>query len=737
MLARKKRIAIIMGRIYKDINKKLISGMLEQAKALGYSAFIFALNEACDNEKITHGEKNLFHALDFSRVDGVVYAPYTFCSFDYYGYIDKYLAEHCPKPVVRIGLEDGQFTPVWYDDRSEIAEITLHLIYGHNCKKLLCLTGPREMTVADSRANGFLDAMQKAGLDHSGENVIFGDFWIISPRKLANEIADGIREKPDAVVCTNDTMAIALCDALAERGYSIPDDIRVTGYDGITEARMHLPPITTYRTSQEMLGRRAVCLLYEQISGEKCEPVRTEKGLILCRESCGCNPVHERNDPFDAEHRLTEEGYMDCTVSAAFHGADTLDELIDEMIYMRYKFMYNQDFESNRLFLCLCTDWDQVVSTDNALDYRRDGYSDTMFLIGSDGSRCNFRLTEILPEAMDTPDFSATFFLPVHFQDQCYGYIALDLQENIDNFNMEYIKYCREVNNALKYLSTKNELKRLIHRQTVSLLRDELTGLYVFENCRDMWTEMRESSIGNHEKLYMVVITAGGIRHIENKFGSVESDKGIMTIADILSKSCRSRERLFKAADRSFVMIGSDNRPEKRVDEYIKKIDEKLWKHTITSSENHIIYAKTESKIVEDTASLGADDVADIIGSMLEIIDERAEKQLSGHLHYSKLLKLRRDIFIHPDRSWSSDVCSQKLNISRSYFGKIYFQTFGVNFIQDLQKSRLNCAKNLLTSTTLLLPDIAERCGYDYYNFMRVFKREFGMTPTQYRKNNQ
>ncbi len=732
MLARKKRIAIIMGRIYKKINKNLICGMLEQAKALGYSVFVFALNEACDNERISHGEKNLFHALDFSRVDGVVYAPYTFCSYDYYGYIDEYLAEHCPKPVVRVGLEGERFTPVWYDDRSEIAEITLHLIYGHNCKKLLCLTGPEELPVAQNRAKGFIDAMQRAGLEYSDKDIVFGDFWINAPKKLAAEIAGRVREKPDAVVCTNDNMAIALCDALTERGYSVPDDIRITGYDGFTETRLHVPSITTYRTSQEMLGRRSVCLLYEQITGEHSEPVRTDNGVILCRKSCGCSSCHEKDDPFDSEHRLSEEGYMDCVVSAAFHDAETLDELVTEMISMRYKFMYNDRFEESRLFLCLCSDWDNVGS-----EYRRDGYSDMMYLIGSDGSRCDFRLTEILPEALDKPDFSATFFLPVHFQDQCYGYIALDLQENIDNFNMEYIKYCREVNNALKYLSTKNELKRLLYRQAVSMSRDELTGLYVFENCGNMWEELRDSAAENCEQLYMVVITAGGIRHIENKYGSVESDKCIMMIADILSKSCRSRERLFKAADRSFVMIGSDSRPEKRVDEYIKRIEEKMWKHTITSSENHILYARTESMIIEDTTSLGADGAAKLIEDMLAAIDERAEKQFSSHIHYSELLKLRRDIFIHPERDWSGDICSQKLNISKSYFYKIYIQTFGVNFIRDLQKSRLNCAKNLLTSTTLLLPDIAERCGYDYYNFMRVFKREFGMTPTQYRKNDR
>lgn len=92
-------------------------------------------------------------------------------------------------------------------------------------------------------------------------------------------------------------------------------------------------------------------------------------------------------------------------------------------------------------------------------------------------------------------------------------------------------------------------------------------------------------------------------------------------------------------------------------------------------------------------------------------------------------------MFIHPELNWNGDVCSKRLNISKSYFHKLYMQMFGVSFMQDLQKSRLNCAKKLLMTTSLVLTDIAEKCGYDYYNFMRAFKKEVGMTPTHYRKS--
>ena len=79
-------------------------------------------------------------------------------------------------------------------------------------------------------------------------------------------------------------------------------------------------------------------------------------------------------------------------------------------------------------------------------------------------------------------------------------------------------------------------------------------------------------------------------------------------------------------------------------------------------------------------------------------------------------------------------MCSDRLNVSVTYFQKIYRRTFGVTCMQDIQKSKLDYAKKLLIHTNDTLQIIAERCGYDYSHFMRLFKKETGITPTEYRK---
>ncbi|MBR5165219.1 MAG: substrate-binding domain-containing protein [Ruminococcus sp.] len=733
-MERKKHIGIIMGRIYKKTNKRLLDGMIEQAKQLGYSTYIFTLNEESYNEKIRSGEKNLFHAVRSSQLDGIVYAPYTFASDYFFEYIDGFLKENFSKPVVRIGIEPDRGIPVWYDDRGEMTEITLHLIYGHGCKRLLCLTGPEESEVARRRADGFTDAMKSAGLPVDDSDIIYGDFWIWSAKKLADEIADGKRAMPDAVVCANDNMAVALCDALAERNIHVPENIRVTGYDGFTEARIHEPAITTYQPSQETLGRNAVCRLYEAITGEKAAPTATEKGVLIRRESCGCNSDNERDNFRVYDEIMADEGILDCTVSAALYEAETLNELVLRMFELQYKFMAEERAGRERLFLCLCDDWDTFRKTENGREYRTEGYSDTMQLIGSEGSRLTFPLEQILPSSLDKDELTSTFILPVHFQDQCYGYIALEVTDSTDDFNMHYIRYCREVNNALKFLCTQNELKRLLYRQKLSESRDELTGLYIFENCRDMWNEIQEAAKASGGQVYIIAISAGGLRHIENDSGYVESDKYLAAFADILTKSCTSHEKLFKYGETSFVLIGCGHSPEKQIASYQKKVEESVWRGWISLKEKYMVYARTNTRIMPAETYLTANEAADKINSLMEALTNDADNRLSDHIHYSALFELRREIFLHPETDWDGEMCSERLNISKSYFHKLYVKIFNVSFMQDLQKSRLNSAKRLLVSTSLALPDIAEKCGYDYYNFMRVFKKETGMTPTQYRK---
>jgi LacI family transcriptional regulator len=94
---------------------------------------------------------------------------------------------------------------------------------------------------------------------------------------------------PDAVFCTNDFLAVGVCQALMERGVRIPDDIRVVGYGDLDVATLAAVPLTTIHQPVEDLGSTAVQLLMDEIeaSDEHVHETRVFVPRLVPRNSTG------------------------------------------------------------------------------------------------------------------------------------------------------------------------------------------------------------------------------------------------------------------------------------------------------------------------------------------------------------------------------------------------------------------------------------------------------------------
>lgn len=102
--------------------------------------------------------------------------------------------------------------------------------------------------------------------------------------------------------------------------------------------------------------------------------------------------------------------------------------------------------------------------------------------------------------------------------------------------------------------------------------------------------------------------------------------------------------------------------------------------------------------------------------------------------YYDALLNLRSLIYRHPEEKWTINRLCHQVNLSPSHFQRLYKQTFGTTCIADVISCKLQFAKTSLMATSDTIRDIAVQCGYDNEeHFMRQFKQEFGMTPTEYR----
>lgn len=118
-----------------------------------------------------------------------------------------------------------------------------------------------------------------------------------------------------------------------------------------------------------------------------------------------------------------------------------------------------------------------------------------------------------------------------------------------------------------------------------------------------------------------------------------------------------------------------------------------------------------------------------------EQVSSRIKMPSSDIPHYRELFSLRNSIYTNPVKEWNIDEICTRLNISSTYFHRIYSAAFGTTCRQDVINSRLALAEKLLMNTDRSIGSIAEECGYenDSY-FMRQFKQQRGYTPTEYRR---
>ena len=122
-----------------------------------------------------------------------------------------------------------------------------------------------------------------------------------------------------------------------------------------------------------------------------------------------------------------------------------------------------------------------------------------------------------------------------------------------------------------------------------------------------------------------------------------------------------------------------------------------------------------------------------ILLKLSENVTESKEKR--EHPYYDLFCSLRHDIHLSPQNDWSIDRISERVHLNRSYIQHLYSSFFGTNILSDVQASRIEYAKYLLSSTNMTVAAVSSACGYhNDVHFMRLFKKSVGMTPSQFRK---
>lgn len=132
-----------------------------------------------------------------------------------------------------------------------------HLVEsGH--RRIATIAGPADMVAGHSRYEGYVAALDEAGVALDDALVAHGDFSQEGGEAAMRAL---LGAEPDAVFCANDLMAAGALRALAEAGRRVPADVAVVGFEDAPIAASTHPPLTTVHQSPEEMGREMVAML--------------------------------------------------------------------------------------------------------------------------------------------------------------------------------------------------------------------------------------------------------------------------------------------------------------------------------------------------------------------------------------------------------------------------------------------------------------------------------------------
>lgn len=579
---KKIKIALVYSGINAEYQGKIASGVVNKAKRLGYDVAIFAPYSNTTNYTAhDYGEENIYELIDYEYFDVVVVMPRTMtCEENTLHIINS--AKRAGTPVITIegnypGCNNIQIST------TGISEIVEHLINVHNIVDFM-FVGAFEWELDNDRLLEYKNTLARFGLYCDDEKILFGNFSDVEAGIEIKKYVEAGKKLPEAIVCANDTMAIGVINELRYHGIFVPEDVIVTGFDGIRLAHANNPSLTTVSLPFYECGEMAVEIALE-VTRRSASAVKNYeiKNSFTISESCGCfekDRVDDNNlirQLYNTLDRHTFYSKRLIRMSESLTGADTLDEAFDGIKD------YVDDIYVDRFYICIPEKFESCIVSEGlniSKEFRHTGYPERMIMRVAREFReykpvSEFDTKLMIPAMHEESEKSRVFFFtPIHFQDRNFGYICLSCDDYIGSdalFNIWRMNLSIAIENA--------RIRQELSRQTVKLenlyIEDSLTGIYNRRGLQNWAFEILSKAVDSKREVMIFVADLDGLKTINDKFGHKHGDNAIIQVARGLQKASVNGEICARFGGDEFEVIAYDYSVEK-AEAFTKRFNDAL-----------------------------------------------------------------------------------------------------------------------------------------------------------------
>ncbi len=609
MFKGQKILAVCIPRPYEATRFGYIEKLNSAAISRDYKLFVYQTNsDLYMNNSSDMGEKYVFDLIDYDVIDGLV----IFTEMIKDKKLTQKIADNAISrgiPVVSVEAPMDGCINMKYDYGTCFEEIVRHIIIDHKLTKVNFIAGFEGNEFSEERHNVYKKVLAEQGIPYDPERVGYGNFWEYPTRQVMEKfLADG-KELPEAIICCNDVMAMVACKCLAEKGYSVPKDVIVSGFDGIEDERYHSPRLTTCRNSEDEMSRMAVELIDRANNGEEVPNRVLISFEMVVSQSCGCVKAQTEDGSKminELHARLT--GYMQRSYNMTSLSTIISNEKNVENIY---EHLVNKQ-ELIDTYCCLNTDALQPRSG----VMERESYepfTDEMLMIFKGSyekpitETIRFKRKDIAPMLEQYMDWQVPIvFTSIHYLDTCLGYICMAIP--LEMIYFERIPQISEAfGNGFGNVRMFAAMERLY-------THDTLTELYNRRGFYQLVLPKFEQATRNGLTVAIVSADLDGLKIINDTYGHSEGDCAIKVVGEALKNASVNGETCARFGGDEFVVAGVVESAENYVENYKKKFYEYIDEFNKNSGKPYkvaasigLICKSAEGSTVDDLIKLSDD----------------------------------------------------------------------------------------------------------------------------------
>ncbi len=186
-------------------------------------------------------------------------------------------------PVVAATAFDDQMRSVGELADASLAEVFVSTLAAAGHRRFIHVGGPEQYASARARRDVYLASVVRLGVESLG--VLSGEWHAETGRKAVLSLPEDA--PPLVVVAASDVLALGVLRGAAERGWSVPGDLFVTGWDDAEFSSYTTPTLTTVDVDFREAGRRAMRELVATLHGEPLPEAAAPLHRVVWRESTG------------------------------------------------------------------------------------------------------------------------------------------------------------------------------------------------------------------------------------------------------------------------------------------------------------------------------------------------------------------------------------------------------------------------------------------------------------------